>query len=1139
MEMAFAAVLLGVTLPICAAEYSWQQPHAKVIPSGDLEWAPRPYRLAVEPGATFRYLDFERGDDRQDGKTPETAWKHHPLDPQATGAARNGLGAYTYLFKGGVEYRGTLRGRLEGTAEQPIRLAWDPNWGAVPPVLLGSESVSGWIRGADRPDIPEGDKVWRANLSFAPRRVWVVDASGQIERLRLARTPNWRISDPDDVMSEWWTWEQPEWWKGHHKTTLDGRRMHLGIDRQHLTGRPEDYIGGIVWSEWGIVMGTPFASRIEAFDADRRAMAFQGFWYNDSGTIITGNRYFLEDRPNFLDEPGEFWFERKGEGGTLYVRLPADRDPREARVEAARHINLMDLDSARHVRIEGLVFRFNNVFWDLTARGFVHRDVEGAAIRLLGSGEDVQIRHCRFEHVQKAIRMKLLADDQRLDRVVVADNDIQFTDHGAIEISDSSRWGKQDPPFGELLDVRVLRNRLYEIGHRPFRSDSAHALVVEFPETLEVAGNVIERCYGAGIWVFGGKGSEQTRDRPLCRLLIHHNKVTHSLLAANDWGGIETWQGGPAYVYNNISGNANGYWNWAYRPEKPASARLGFAYYLDGAFKNYYFNNIAWGVSNDLTSRRCSHTAFYQATPTLLNLFANNTAYNFADGSAWSPAGGRQLYLGNLWLHISRHVFHHGKQKEDADAHYDKHPLETIGYGGNVFYEVHPLLAVLDGAGSRPMDLAELRAVAQRHGMLASDIGDIAQTSPVYHAAAHDFRPVPGGAAIGKGAKIFVPWGLARVVGEWHFYRNPADPAVVRDEHWYMSPRLVDRNRYRLFPRYDLQGIGIGLEDYVVGPLEDWTAGALRLNGTHQYLVLPHPRSAPDNAARITDRAADWVEVERPAAVAPRETFEIQVRLPARPRDTKLIAHLHWLKKDGWGGFNALGDPSHVEVQGEGPYRFRFRPEPHEGLTAWSLLLALTPTGDWNDRTAQVTVTIPLGDPPTPSPQEMPNPHDVDRRFLVEAVFRAAQGGGTLVRDFDTRGYSLDLTEDGQVRFRVRADREAEVRSSQRVADGQWHHIIAEADLDAGVLRLYVDGKKDIEAPARLAGGCRNEADLVVGQGFAGELDFLRICLGTLDDAKTTIEELYAWQFDGPFLKDFTGARPSGRRRDAGAIQGR
>jgi hypothetical protein len=37
--------------------------------------------------------------------------------------------------------------------------------------------------------------------------------------------------------------------------------------------------------------------------------------------------------------------------------------------------------------------------------------------------------------------------------------------------------------------------------------------------------------------------------------------------------------------------------------------------------------------------------------------------------------------------------------------------------------------------------------------------------------------------------------------------------------------------------------------------------------------------------------------------------------------------------------------------------------------------------------------------------------------------------------------------------------------------------------------------------------------------------------------ARTTIEELYAWQFDGPFLRDFTGRKPVGERRDAGAIE--
>jgi hypothetical protein len=48
----------------------------------------------------------------------------------------------------------------------------------------------------------------------------------------------------------------------------------------------------------------------------------------------------------------------------------------------------------------------------------------------------------------------------------------------------------------------------------------------------------------------------------------------------------------------------------------------------------------------------------------------------------------------------------------------------------------------------------------------------------------------------------------------------------------------------------------------------------------------------------------------------------------------------------------------------------------------------------------------------------------------------------------------------------------------------------------------------------------------------------VRISLGTLADAKTDIGELYAWQFNGPFLRDFTGRKPQGKR-DAGALERR
>ena len=43
------------------------------------------------------------------------------------------------------------------------------------------------------------------------------------------------------------------------------------------------------------------------------------------------------------------------------------------------------------------------------------------------------------------------------------------------------------------------------------------------------------------------------------------------------------------------------------------------------------------------------------------------------------------------------------------------------------------------------------------------------------------------------------------------------------------------------------------------------------------------------------------------------------------------------------------------------------------------------------------------------------------------------------------------------------------------------------------------------------------------GHCLNGALDFLRLARGTLADSKTTIQELYAWEFHGPFLDDFTG----------------
>jgi hypothetical protein len=142
-------------------------------------------------------------------------------------------------------------------------------------------------------------------------------------------------------------------------------------------------------------------------------------------------------------------------------------------------------------------------------------------------------------------------------------------------------------------------------------------------------------------------------------------------------------------------------------------------------------------------------------------------------------------------------------------------------------------------------------------------------------------------------------------------------------------------------------------------------------------------------------------------------------------------------------------------------------------------------------------------------------------------------------------GWSLNINEAGGVTLTARSGiTTASLVSKNAINDGKWHHVIAEADRKAGTFAIYIDGKSDATGPGIGSDvTLTNDADLYVGgapqgQNLNGAIDFLRIARGTLADSKTTIDELFDWEFHGPFLSDFTGrARPSDGGF-AGAIDG-
>jgi len=307
------------------------------------------------------------------------------------------------------------------------------------------------------------------------------------------------------------------------------------------------------------------------------------------------------------------------------------------------------------------------------------------------------------------------------------------------------------------------------------------------------------------------------------------------------------------------------------------------------------------------------------------------------------------------------------------------------------------------------------------HKLMRYDTGMMIDSQPVKDAGRYDFIPMKGSPVIDAGVRVFVPWALYGVVGEWHFLRRNDEPSIINGENINMNAEWVQRDMFDRIPRHDLRCVNTAAPDFEAGILEDWIPGALHFDGEARSCAL---------------READ----------VSRAAFDM--------------------------GTN---------------------------------------------------------------------------NFVIEMVI-APETGNTnagLVDKRDDRGYSLGLDAAGRVRIILDYGAEFSQRTSVApVNDGRWHHILVEVDRanDEGIM-IYVDGKPasgQWSGSPMKATSLENSADFVVGRSnkglFAGRMDFLRISRGSLAQAETTIRELYQWEFDGPFLRDFQGRQSEGVR-DVGALE--
>jgi len=975
---------VSATLPVTLAAkpvdytYSWQTPQARVLPSGDIEWQPEPFEYTE--GSSVRYIDFEGGDDANDGLSKATAWKHHPWDDNATGNAASGSGVHTYVFKRGVVYRGHLTADASGTPIEPIRLTSDPSWGTGEAYFFGSQRISGTWQKADAsvaPNIPDPENVWYIDVVL-PETKMVVEVDGdQFRQLHVARSPNYQFTE-DDLLRTWW----------EMTGKVEGDGGLWLTDNNHLVqDDPAYYEGATIFSQEDvIVMCTVWKQDVQEWDPDNNRIKVSS---TDFGGV--GSKYFIENTPFLLDTLNEFYYDMAAD--RLFVRLEGDKDPNTTVIEAATRTELIRIDGKHDIEISGITFGMT------TAHNvrYGQNDVS-STIRMTGICSNIVIRNNEFHYVNGGVSLNNTGSASvNSNSITVSDNDFQVTGDHSIVFSTGDIY---------IDDVNILRNNIFNNGYRhQGRWYSSIPAIYGQLNYGEVAGNIINFSFGNGIDMFWGKGGGSSAYVPFVRGLIHHNKASNTLIGTNDYGGIESWQGGPTFCYDNYSHNAMGYKHYN-------NSSIGYAYYFDGSFKHVVFNNIGSGVSHNRNSAAIMQVlGFY-------NMYVHNTAYNtniFLN--AWKGTlglNGYNTYLSNVAEDVSAFFRH------QLDPSYI--PFEA--YGNNVS-SGNDFVGALENRDDN-LSLAQFKATLESYNSQLTQTGYNATEEVIPNAEVFDYRALGNSAAIERGVKFFTAFPLARVVGEWNFYKHPADLSIIMGDNLYMTEDFNDRTTYKNIPKNHLTAYNVADENFVYGDLEDWTEGALVFDGATVYCEIEHATASAVKSNNVDMTTNDFI-------------IEVYMK-----------------------------------------------------------------TGE------------------------------------------AHTGGVILSKYGNTSGYELGIDGSGSPILTLFEGGSPAVSMAGAIAvnDTMWHHILAEVSRTRGI-DLYIDGVLSNGAqsgsmPAQEV-SFSNTANLLVGKDaddnyFNGKIDFLRISKGSLYDAKTSVDELYTWETDGPFLYDMRGNAAEGKR-DAGALE--
>jgi hypothetical protein len=576
------------------------------------------------------WVDAANGDDHNSGTSAGAA-----LRSIQRAADLAGPGTAVHILPG--VYRETVKPALNGSASEPVRYMAEAGAGTA--ILRGSEhgaSLTWTALAANTIGLPPGvnpQNIYAAdlsawNLDHAPRFVVELDGNGEVQaRLPLAREPDWSVATEWKHHEFWWAADggsspaacDPA---SNSDPNCDGPSRSMtqltdrtndaepaGVEAGNLTTLG-DLTGAALVAIDTLQGHYVYRRSIVAHDIPAGRVTVDRICEHDGGSgnpgLGWGSKYYVEDKPNLLDTPGEWWYDPAGKHIYLYPRAPGN--PASQNIEISQRDNGFNLRNRSYTVLDGLAIELFNDSAVFQGNWETHKSY----------GNTLNNLRLRYANWGVYIEQSVVADSPPgnvIDGFTLEGSEIAYMDSLAIRLIDWWEDGANPDRFSRS-GVRNTTIRNNELHHLGFRTDGDNAIGASFSfaNRLRFEGNHVHHVAHNGVQFsqsviqsekeYGfSPGEIKTGD-----ILVKDNIFEKACQLTTDCGGLKIWGSPPDnHVFRNflVTGNVfRDTYGWTYVSEKrgrwmggDSSAVRGlggFGLYVDHASGIHAYRNIAY-----------------------------------------------------------------------------------------------------------------------------------------------------------------------------------------------------------------------------------------------------------------------------------------------------------------------------------------------------------------------------------------------------------------------------------------------------------------------------------------------------------------------------------------------------------------